>query len=159
MEKRADDKVKKIAIISSLFVIPLSIVFIVMGVNTMKLRSYLREVCTEQTDGIVYDYRILGTITSDEDGTTDNRTYIPLFEYVVEGKAYTYEADFSESKQRFELGQKVTVNYNPDNHSECYVPEYNDGGGKAYFLIGLGALLLALYITALYINLKPKKTR
>jgi len=143
-------QVKRLMIYIGIPLIAVSIIFIIMGINTLEERKYLREVCTEQTKGIVYDFIVTGAEGYDKEEKEhwDNRCYRPLFEYKVEGKTYTSESDFGTEKKRFELGQEVIVNYNPENHAESYVPEDEGGGGAPYMLFGLAGFLLIVYIIA-----------
>jgi len=142
-------KVKKILILVGIPVIAMSIIFVIMGINTLKQQRYLRTVCTEQTGGIVYDFKVTGTETYDnEDGYTDNRIYLPMFKYEVADVTYTSESDFGTAKKRFKLGQEVIVNYNPDNPVDSYVPEDKGGESGPYFLFGLAGILSGLYIFA-----------
>jgi len=136
-------------ILVSIPLIAVSVIFTVMGINTLNRRSYLTKVCTEQAVGIVYDFKVSGAVIDDEDGYQDYRTYMPLFEYEVNGVVYTLESDFGTKEKRFKIGQEITVYYNPENPEEGRVPEDKGGGSGPYLLIGLACLLIGLDITAI----------
>jgi len=149
MKKKASaKKAKRILIIVSIPVIAVSVIFLIMGINALNYQSYLRRVCTEQTIGIVYNFRVTGAVIDNEDEYRDYRTYIPLFEYEVDGKTYTLESEVGTEKKRFRLGQEVLVNYNPDTPAESYVPEDKRGASGIIFIV-LAGILFALDITAL----------
>ena len=149
MSNKLAKKVKRILILVSILVITVSIIFLKMGINSLNQRSYLREVCTEQTIGIVYDFIMTGSVTEDGNGYQDNRMYRPLFKYDVKGKVYILESEFGTATKRFQLWQEVVINYNPDEPAESYVPEDRGGESGPYLLIGLAGILLILDIFAL----------
>jgi len=148
-KKELDKSVKKILIIVSIPVIAVSIIFLLMGINTLNQQSYLRKVCTAQTNGIVYDFRVTGTVIENDDGSvTDYRTYIPLFEYEVRSQTYNLESGVGTKEKRFKLGQEVIVMYNTDKPAESYVPE-DKNNSSGILIIVLAGILLTLDIAAL----------
>ena len=66
-------KTKRIIVLVSIPVFAVSVIFVIMGINTLKLRNYLRTVCTEQTNGIVYDFIVTGSEINDANGYHDLR--------------------------------------------------------------------------------------
>lgn len=76
----------------------------------------------------------------DENGF-DTVSYIPIYEYVVEDKKYTYKGTIG-TPSRKGLGKEKVLLYNTKNHSEAISP--NDKSGIILCVTGLIFIVLGI---------------
>jgi hypothetical protein len=105
----------------------LAVVSIAIGVYVLiwgiRKRKHLRKVCTEKTEGIVYEYRVkIYKQRNSDNEIVEKQHYYPVFKYTVDGTTYVKQSDEASSRKRLKEGLKVTICYNPENHSEYCVP-------------------------------------
>ena len=134
-------KSKRNGVIVAVVCILIGIAIALLGINTGRDQSLLREICTEQTDGVVVDIAEETDLNSDDEWET---TYTPVFEYSAEGQTLTTRSPFDGSSAGFEIGEAVTVFYDPYDVTQYYVLEDQRPGTTAAVFTWVGAVLALL---------------
>jgi hypothetical protein len=92
---------------------------------------------------------VTGTVVSlREVDETDNTgvTYAPVINYDVQGRTYTYESSNSSDPPAYEVGEKVTLLYRPENPEEVrvntwfdlwFLPAMLGGGGVVVAIVSI----------------------
>lgn len=94
--------------------------------------------CTIESIGTVVDYEYKGLGSSGD----SQQTWHPVFEYYANGKIIKKTSNIGTTKKQFEIGQRVTVFYNPEKESEYYVPEVTQGTALGTVFLVVGVLIL-----------------
>ena len=89
----------------------------------------LREDCTEITDGTVIQM-ILNPADPSDDDSSD--TWTPVFWYEVSGRTYEHRYSVSSSPPQYEVGEAVTIRYDPNDPNRYVV----DGDNSPLILYG-----------------------
>lgn len=102
--------------------------------------SHKRKVanCTVETIGTVVGYEYKGLGSSGD----SQQTWHPVFAYHANGKTIQKTSSIGTTKKLFEIGQRVTVFYNPEKESEYYVPEVTQGNQLGTIFLIAGALIV-----------------
>ena len=79
------------------------------------------------------------------DGKKKTRVYFPEFSYQVGNKTYTQKAPFSDMKKMYQVGQEITIHYDPQDPN---VYDVGDGFGMA-IRSGVICILVALLLVYL----------
>lgn len=141
-----------VPIIILVLVVLFSLLFIGIGIgirislNKKKLR------CTERVQGTVTQMRReVGSMGTDGVATI---SWYPTYCFTINEEKIELSSLFGQSKQRFYVGQKVTIYYNPENYTDIYVPEEHINIIGTLF-IGVGAAILTatLLVAILFISL------
>jgi len=143
----------------------LGVLLIIFGINMMNRNTQLREICTEETTGIIIDYYETGEYKRDiDDEVHDSRRAWPIYEYQADGQTYTVQSDVYDSagKKRYSINEAITVFYAPNNPEMHYLPGESGSASLAVWLcIGFGGLLLLFSIFAIIkffiLDKKPRK--
>ena len=117
------------------------VVFLLVFTVLYLSQSRKHRVCTGEAAGTVADY-LYKSVNGEQ------RTWRPVFEYHVAGKTIRKQSMFGTTEKRFQVGQAVTVRYNPENPQEYYVEELESGGQlqKIFLLVGITLLFLGLIL-------------
>ncbi|MBT1166882.1 DUF3592 domain-containing protein [Bifidobacterium simiarum] len=115
-------------------------ILLMASAGTLVGELRLRADCTEITDGIVTQM-ILNPADPDEEDSSD--TWTPVFRYGVDGRSYEQRASVASSPPRYEVGQAVTVRYDPADPSR-YVVE----GDNAALILYTAITVMCLGFTA-----------
>ena len=142
-------------ILCAIFVV-LGVVFIAIGVNMNAKNSELKSNCTAETQGIVADFAVSGENREHEEDGVDERLYHPIFEYEVDNQTYRQQSPIGKKQKRFDVGENVTVAYNPINPSEYYVPADTYGSGAGTINISLGIFMI-VFVGFLVVIKRTKK--
>lgn len=125
----------------------LAVAFIMYSAN-----NNLRNKCTEKTDGVVV--KIERVEENTEDGTSIS--YAPVYEYTVNDKTYSHRSGNRTSKGlvKYKEGDKVVINYNPNNPDEYYVEGDNSNNIMVIIFASVGGIFLILSIVNVVRKLK-----
>ena len=97
--------------------------------------------CLGKTTGVVSRVREEVQIS----GKKKTKVYFPEFKYEVYDKVYNQKAPFASMKKEYQVGQEVTIHYDPKNPDIYYVGEelkISKRGGIICLFIGLALTLL-----------------
>lgn len=94
-----------------------------------------------------YTTSVIGTVVGTEVGYNrdSGRSYYPVFEYNVGGQSYRRVslAGYGGNKQQ-EVGQRVTIYYDPDYPYNYYVKEYTMGKTLSYIFLSIGSIFFII---------------
>lgn len=148
----------------------ISIICLVIGFGVLFVCKFFSNMwegqkaeCTDYTTGEVLD--IVENMQSDRKNfdhiNTDTYTYCALVEYTVNNNLYSVEDShgYGKSDCPYEVGDTVTVHYNPNDPGEMYL---EDGDIStittafkiyAYIHIGIAALII---VSSIYASIKAR---
>ena len=121
-----------------LFVILFGVVFVAVGVFVFVRGNNIQKRCTEEIVGTVVE--IEREISTDSDGYQEYM-YYPVIEYKAGEETVTKKYNVGSGNSKYNLEDKVTVLYNPDN-----VEEYIIKGDKSSNLIGIVFIVLGAVV-------------
>lgn len=128
----------------------MAIVFVVLGVllgaaalvtNTLVDQSWAER--SEKVSGSVVDLRESFRTRSGDSPSIRERRYCPIVEYTVDGARHRLESRVC-STSRPEIGEAVTVRYNPGNPGDAAVDSWIGRWLAVVILGGMGAFFLAI---------------
>lgn len=108
----------------------LAVILIVVGICAMAWITIKwcqeRKISTNyiETEGMIVDY----TIT----GTKEDRRFLPIVEYKVEGNTYQIDAEYGSRRKR--KNNQIFVKFNPDHPEDAIVVEKE--GPSVFFVVG-----------------------
>jgi len=120
----------------------LRIVFVLFGLIFAGIGGFLlwrqkklKQVCTAQVSGTVKDITESISYSTGKGKRTGRRrvSYRPIFTYSVEGVEYVQQSIIGSSRPKFNVGQSVTVFYDPSSPKRYYVLE--EGQSKVLWII------------------------
>jgi len=123
----------------------LGLVIIVVGFVIGGLMKKAEKTCTEPGTGIIYEVR-----EEWETGESSHYTYIPLFEYEVDGKKYDAEGASSTNRTEYSVGDTIAFKYNPEDPREILVGDDNASGIFTWALVGLGGVTSVLSVASIF---------
>jgi hypothetical protein len=138
-----DKKTKKIAVLIGSVCIALGLIFVIVGLADKAERKHLRNVCTQEVEGVLayYDRQITTSYDEETEVTSTTERAFPVFKYEVDGKAYEYKSGVY--GERFKVNTMFTIMYNPQNPKECWIPGDKMGNSGIGFVI-FACLLLGM---------------
>lgn len=136
-----EDTLKFVIIFSGLWGF-IGIVLLVVGIFIINNRKRKEEDCTVMTSGVVKDISKRTDCDYDNVYTT---SWHPIFEYEVGEETYIKESPYGSSRSKYEVGQKVEIYYNPEDHNEYYVAGETlpKTVGMVFSISGAGAIIIA----------------
>lgn len=114
---------------NDLFSIVFMCSFCLVGVGCLALGFYINikakdliKKCNSKCNGTLIQIGEELNEVKDSDGHYRTRRYFfPIYEFEVQGKKYKIRGTMANSSQeKFEVGEIVEINYNPDNPEESY---------------------------------------
>ena len=131
-----------------LLMIVMSIIFIIIGIVLFIKGNELKQRCTSQTVGTVVN--IKEEVSHDEDGTT--YTYYPVIEYKAGEKTITKQSLSGSGNSKYNINDKVSVLYNPNNIEEFIIEGENTMSIIAIVFIVIGIITLLVGIRQILIG-------
>lgn len=131
-----------VVIVSSVFSF-VGAVFLLVGILMHRTMAKKKKICTACTVGTVTDLVKVRQSVSTGHGRRAATYWHPVFQYEVNFRQLTKQSHFGSAVPFFEIGQRVTVYYNPANVDEYYVAEEKTGMIELIFS-GLGAVLFVV---------------
>lgn len=138
-----------LGIIVPVILIGIGFLFIRLGKNVILTRKKLEKLCTESTTGVITK------LTPEEcnvEVDSHKKLYLWIASVQYEVNGLIYEKSLNGHKQDyFSIGEKVSLNYNPLNPEQFFVPQdrasqvinhYYQPIGFLFILIGIMELLI-----------------
>jgi hypothetical protein len=97
----------------------------------------------------VKDFEVSEVSSTDKDQTRYSYMYYPIFSYSVNGKKYENKSRIGTNRKRFQVGEMVTVFYNPSEPGQYYVAEDQAAKRGPYYFLGFGILIVIIFIGVL----------
>lgn len=127
----------------------IGIVFIIWGVITNLKNNHLIKNCINKCEGTlikieeieIEHYRNNDSLIRDK-----IKSYVPVYQYYVEGKIYKIEGT---NGSGFKIGDIVNINYNPQNPAESYIAGYSFKAYKIIMVLGIIFILMSLILFTL----------
>jgi hypothetical protein len=128
-----------IIIFASVILCFIGAVFLIVSLAMGRSIARKKQECTMQTTAAVVSLdRRMG---SHHSGSMSSVSWYPTYEYYAGGQKIVRESNIGSGDQKFYVGQKVTLHYNPQNYTDYYVEEENAGILRLIFMI-VGIVLL-----------------
>lgn len=134
------------------------LIFAIIGVSLGVSNFNKKSRCTAETSAIVINIKSQISTRRSNHHTRHTRVYAPVFQYKVDGTEYTTDPHSYSSNCNEQIGDVVTLNYNPNNPSEYY---YNgDSSIKIIFIVftSIGTVFTIVGIIMFCSFLKTKKS-
>ena len=142
----------------SLLLFGIGAILMLTSIGMTKENNRLREICTEETSGIVTDYHVIGRVYIDEDDKQqDTRNYYPIIEYQAGGKPYTWQSELGKSTKDYRIGAALVVYYAPNDPATVFIPKEHSVSTSWGTLIFAGCLMAMGIFTFLWILIKGAK--
>ncbi len=118
-------------------------ILLIAGLFSIFIAAGKNKTCTATTTGVVtaLEPRKKQNIHSGDKIPT--YTWVPTYEYVVDGQTMMYRSNIGRQEGKFSLGQTVTVRYDPGQPDRAYVPE-EQAFSVFLLLSAIGGVLLAV---------------
>ena len=114
------------------------VIFLAVGVFMFVRNNRLEKNCTAEAQATVVDMK--EEVNTDSDAAT-NYTYYPIVEYTAGETAVRAVMDDGSSTPAYDIGEKVTILYNPNKINEFMVKGAISSKIISYVLMALGALI------------------
>ena len=129
-----------------IIVIVLSLLFLGIGIYTIKTSNAKAERCTEETSGVVVN--VIEETSKDSDGNI-SRHYYPVLEYQVgEEIAHEKYSVGSGNSSKYRVGDEIDILYNPSNNEEFIIKGDSTLKILGYAFTGMGALFAILGVVS-----------
>lgn len=130
-------------VLGTVFILSAIVLLLLMWLVVDSMRAgYSR--CTQQ---------VQATVIRNEKGSED--TYFPVFEYEVDGMIYTQKSHSGRNPPKYQLGDKVTIHYDPTNPNGFYVEK------EDMIVIGvmtsISGLFMLLGVIFVVVSVKKKR--
>ena len=122
--------------------------FIVFGVFSIKSENAKAKRCVAPAIGRIV--RVDVEYEDKEGSTRKEKSYVPVFQYIVNGNAVESCSNFgSRDKKKYNVGDTAEILFNPSKPSEFVIKgkSKKSGIGFGIAMLALGALLIVLGIT------------
>ena len=137
----------------------LVILLAVSGIITVagiiiQIRAAIRKrTCKSQASGTIVD--VEKKISYDSDGERNGSTrettyYHPVYQYEAGGRTVKVASSFGTARAKYEIGQKVTVFYDPNNAENYYIAGSKAASNFGFIFASFGILCAVLGI-AVYV--------
>jgi hypothetical protein len=138
---------RTVGVLAVVYLAAMAVVFALLSTQNM---DFVRT--ASRTDGTVVALVARAPLGSTRDAQPDARTpsLAPKVTYEVGGRTYTYIAAHGRYRQRLQVGDRVTVLYDPADPTEARLRgEGQDSGPLLSIGFGLAAVLLVLVLLRL----------
>ena len=101
--------------------------------------------CSGTTTGVISNVREETQVS----GKNSTKVYFPEFRYNVYDKTYNQKSPFSSMKKTYQVGQEITIHYDPKDPDIYYVGEelkISARGGIICFGIGMALIFLGTWL-------------
>ena len=146
----------------------MQIVMIVAGIAIALLGRYVNKKqkvmevsCTAQTAGKVVDIECRESVREEEDPVHPDDPmmrrkvteihYVPIYEFTINGTVKRKPSTVGSVHQTANIGQQVTVFYNPSDPEKYYVAEDKDGRNAGTVFVVVGAVIAAVGVILLFV--------
>lgn len=133
---RSEETPGSIKVTAAVFFI-IAAVMLAVGLLSLKRYNDLKERCTEQAQGLVT--RVEEQVTRRRRGGR-SVSYKVTAVFMTENQT-VYSAHTTENVRSFEKGENVTVKYDPDSPSDCYIVGASGNYGTMFFIMS-GVLVI-----------------
>ena len=114
------------------------ILFLAVGIFMYVRNDNLTKSCTVETEATVVDMK--QEFNSDSDSSSQY-TYYPIIEYIVNDDTVRATMDSGSSTPAYNVGEKITILYNPNKTKQFIVKGDKMGNIMGYVFLGLGVAL------------------
>jgi len=124
------------------------IVFIIFGLSSFKKTKKKAARCVAPAIGRVV--RVDVDMEEKDEGHRKKKSYIPVFQYIVNGKPVESSSNISSyDKTTYKEGDTAEILFNPSKPGEFVIKGKSEKSGKGFGMIMmlLGALMIALAFT------------
>jgi len=124
------------------------IVFIIFGLSSLKKIKKKGARCVAPAIGRVV--RVNTELEEKDEGHRKKKSYIPVFQYIVNGKPVESSSNISSyDKTTYKEGDTAEILFNPSTPSEFVIKGKSDKSGKGFGLIMIliGVLMIVLAFT------------
>jgi hypothetical protein len=138
---------RTVGLLAAVYLLAMSVVFALLSMQNM---DFVRT--ASRTDGTVVALVARAPLGSTRDAEPDTRTpsLAPKVSYQVGPRTYTYVAAHGRYRQRLQVGDRVTVLYDPSDPTTARLRgEGQDSGPLLSVGFGLAAVLLLLVLARL----------
>ena len=108
----------------------------------------------KKREAIQTTYGVVTGVTS-MNGIGDNMMYdyYPTIDFYIGNERITVKSKFPVSNNKYKVGQKVLVHYNPNNPTEFYIDNNTNQKifGIVYTIVGI-AILVFILLTTMVVN-------
>ena len=125
----------------------IGVVFVGISIAVSRSVAYKKEVYTRQVVAQVVDIKQMKMHSLGIHQYGDS--WFPVYEYWVDGRKIQQRSSVGGLSKDFQIGQKVTLQINPQNVKKFYNPNSQMGRLKTIFLV-VGAALLTCGVGVLF---------
>ena len=120
------------------------LIFAGIGWFLLWRQKKLKQVCTAQVSGTVKDVTESISHSTGKGKRTGRRrvSYRPIFTYSVEGVEYVQQSIIGSSRPKFNVGQSVTVFYDPSSPKRFYVLEEGKSTVAGICFVAVGVVIM-----------------
>ena len=139
--------------LSVIFIGIFSVGFIIIGLLNISAVRTTQNVCSVSSKASVSGYETRLDTTEQPVQTV----YTPVITYRAGDRTFQSAASLSSNTRPFEIGQQITIRYNPENPSEFYIPGYDL---RAPLMLGIVFLTIGaavVVITAVHLLQQRRK--
>lgn len=133
---------------ATIFFIFFGVLFISIGYINYSWASEKWRNCTEETEGVVVDFKSKLSMSS------SNKILYPIVRYYVNDKGYKITSGSGTNRQKLKVGDAVTIRYNPDNPKQMLIVGYNT---KSTLYLCMAFMILGVVIPLISILFVWKK--
>lgn len=142
---------KSLKIILTLIFTIVSIIMIAVGIITLRVKKVSQNKCTEKVSAKVVDLTTRSSSSRRNGRHHYNTTYAPVFEYYYDNQKYVIQSSISSDPPEYTIGQTVELKINPNNPKKFYDPNSKTLSMIGYIFIGVGILMMAVFIVVMII--------
>ena len=123
--------------------------FSMLGMYFVRRAIYEKNHCKNEVKATIID---LHEGTADRDSIEDT-VYYPEFQYTVDGETFIRSRGRSHGKGFYQIGQEVTLYYDPDNPKE-FSEESGDHKGSVFMggTVAISCLIAIIYIWVCFVS-------
>lgn len=123
----------------------LGIIFLLVSIGMMSSYQKKNKICTAETSGTVINIVRHGTTSGDSSVSSEG--YYPVYEFYAQGKTIQKESHIGRDRPMFQIGDHITVRYDPENPELFYVlEEKQDLISKIFLTVGIVLIVIACII-------------
>ena len=135
--------------LSAIFIL-VALIFTFFVIYLIRDTHSMHRRCTKETEGVVIGYK--QSLAPRHNAFLGDDTNTPITKYTVDGKEYFAHSGFSSTSKLYDIGQKVTIKYNPKFPNESYIKTDNEAEVFIYLFTGVTILCYLLGIIFLVIG-------